>query len=81
MGDLAYACRRRRSGHDANAQQVTFDDVEDWFPHCSPDGKWLVFVTFPKGTATHDDRMPGVQLRMIPFPGTKLRKDCQHSAR
>ena len=33
---------------DAKAEQVTFDDVEDWFPHCSPNGKSLVFVSFPK---------------------------------
>jgi TolB protein len=57
---------------DVNAQQVTFDDVEDWFPHCSPDGKHMVFVTFPKGTATHNDRMPGVELRIAPLPGDKI---------
>jgi Tol biopolymer transport system component len=59
---------------DANAEQVTFDDVEDWFPHCSPDGKWLVFVSFPKGTRTHNDRMPGMELRMIPLPGDHLER-------
>ncbi len=60
--------------NDSQAQQVTFDDVEDWFPHCSPDGKWLVFVCFPKGTETHNDRLPGMQLRMIPLPGDKLER-------
>lgn len=59
---------------DANAEQVTFDDVEDWFPHCSPDGKWLLFVAFPKGTKTHNDRMPGMELRMLPLPGTKIER-------
>jgi TolB protein len=59
--------------NDAQAEQVTFDDVEDWFPHCSPDGKWLVFVSFPKGTKTHNDRMPGMELRMIPLPGKTLK--------
>jgi Tol biopolymer transport system component len=58
--------------NDGLAQQVTFDDVEDWFPHCSPDGKWLLFVSFPKGTKTHNDRMPGMQLRMMPMPGHKV---------
>lgn len=59
--------------NDSNAQQVTFDEVEDWFPHCSPNGKWLVFVSFPKGTQTHNGRMPGMELRMIPLPRNKLR--------
>src|SRR5262249_50693240 len=59
---------------DAKAQQVTTDDLEDWFPHPSPDGKWLLFFTFPKGTTGHNDKMPGVQLRMIPLPGKQIKK-------
>jgi Tol biopolymer transport system component len=59
---------------DAKAEQVTFDDVEDWFPHCSPNGKSLVFVSFPKGTKTHDDRMDGMELRMMPIPGKKIKR-------
>ena len=27
-------------------EQVTFDEYNDWFPHISPDGKWLVFLSF-----------------------------------
>ncbi len=38
---------------DKLAQQVTRDDREDWFPHPSPDGKWMVFVSFEKGTKGH----------------------------
>jgi Tol biopolymer transport system component len=53
---------------DKLAQQITRDDQENWFPHCSPDGKWLVFLSFPKGTATHNDRMDGASLRMMPLP-------------
>ncbi len=29
-------------------EQVTFDEYNDWFPHISPDGKWLVYIAFPK---------------------------------
>lgn len=57
---------------DAKAEQVTFDDVEDWFPHCSPDGKSLLFVSFPKGTKTHDERMPGMELRIVAMPGDRI---------
>jgi TolB protein len=35
------------------------------------DGKWLVFLTFPKGTAGHNDRLE-VELRMIPLPGARI---------
>jgi TolB protein len=57
--------------NDSKAEQVTNDALEDWFPHCSPDGKWLVFLTFPKGTSGHDERLE-VQLRMIPLPGAQI---------
>lgn len=54
---------------DARAEQVTNDSPEDWFPHVSPDGKWIVFLSFPAGTEGHNERMPGVQLRLMPAPG------------
>ena len=28
-------------------QQLTFDEYNNWFPHISPDGKWLVMISFP----------------------------------
>ena len=57
---------------DSKAERVTTDELEDWFPHPSPDGKQLVFLSFPKGTAGHNDKLE-VQLRMIPLPGKKLK--------
>lgn len=59
--------------NDAKAERVTNDDGEDWFPHPSPDGKWFVVFTFPPGTVGHNDRMPGVQLRLAKLPGRKLK--------
>ena len=29
-------------------EQITFDEYNDWFPHISPDGKWLVYIAFPR---------------------------------
>ena len=58
---------------DAKAEQVTNDELEDWFPHPSPDGKWLLMFSFPKGTAGHNDRLDGVELRIMPMPGKKLK--------
>jgi TolB protein len=31
----------------AHPEQVTFDEYNDWFPHISPDGKWIVYIAFP----------------------------------
>ena len=59
---------------DAKAEQVTSDEMEDWFPHPSPDGKRLLFLSFAKGTATHNDKLPGTQLRMMGLPGARLAK-------
>ncbi len=58
---------------DFLAQQITSDEMEDWFPHFSPNGKWMLVFSFPKGTAGHNDRMPGVSLRLMRAPGQKLK--------
>lgn len=28
-------------------EQLTFDGYHNWFPHISPDGKWMAFISFP----------------------------------
>ena len=62
---------------DEKAEPVTSDEMEDWFPHPSPDRKWLLFLSFAKGTATHNDKLSGTQLRMMPMPGTRPAKTPQ----
>lgn len=56
---------------DGKAERVTNDALEDWFPHPSPDGRSIVFLSFPDGTQGHNDRNARVQLRIIPAPGAK----------
>jgi TolB protein len=56
---------------DVRAQRITGDDREDWFPHPSPDGKWLVFLSFPKGTPNHDVKTQ-IELRMMPLPSSDV---------
>jgi TolB protein len=58
---------------DAKAEKVTDSDREDWFPHISPNGKWMLVFAFPKGTENHNDKMPGVTLSIAPLPGKKLK--------
>jgi len=28
-------------------EQLTFNEYNNWFPHISPDGKWIVYISFP----------------------------------
>lgn len=37
--------RMKPDGSDK--EQLTFDENNNWFPHISPDGKWMVFISFP----------------------------------
>ena len=66
---------------DQKAERVTSDELEDWFPHPSPDRKWLLFLSFAKGTANHNDKLPGTELRMMPMPGAHLPKTPQIQAK
>jgi Tol biopolymer transport system component len=34
-------------------EQFISDDTNDWFPHISPDGKWMTFVAYEKGVTGH----------------------------
>ena len=56
---------------DAKAEHVTSDEWEDWFPHPSPDGRWLVFVSFEKGTKGHPANQR-VVLRRMPLMGGRI---------
>jgi TolB protein len=70
-----------RSGHmqiwrmhtdGSGVEQVTHDATEDWFAHPSPDGKSIVFLAYPAGTAGH----PGskdVTLQVMPTAGGEPR--------
>ena len=34
-------------------EQLTFDERVNWFPHVSPDGRAIVFISYPRGTTGH----------------------------
>jgi TolB protein len=61
-----------RMNPDGSAQeQVTFDEpYADWFPHPSPDGKWLAFISFDKSVKGHPFDQ-NVVLRLMPLAGGK----------
>lgn len=52
-------------------EQVTFgDDSRDWFPHLSPDGKWIAFVSFGTEVAVGDHPPDhDVMLKIMPAAG------------
>jgi Tol biopolymer transport system component len=54
----------------ADPEQVTNDEHNNWFPHVSPDGKWIVFITFPKEVPPADHPYyQRVTLRLMPIEG------------
>jgi TolB protein len=51
-------------------EQITFDEYNNWFPHISPDGKYMVFISFLFDI--DPDSHPGykrVMLRLMPVAG------------
>ena len=50
-------------------EQVTFDEqYGDWFPHPSPDGRWLVFLSYDRSVQGHPPNQQ-VCLRAMPLAG------------
>jgi Tol biopolymer transport system component len=61
----------RMNADGSDQQQVTSDkDYADWFAHPSPDGKWLVFVSYDKSVSGHPANQD-VVLRILPVSGGK----------
>ena len=57
---------------DGSAQeQVTNDEFQNWFPHPSPDGKWLVFLSYAGDVKGHPENKD-VTLRVMPLAGGKI---------
>jgi len=57
----------------SNQKQLTFDEAYgDWFAHPSPDGKWLVFLSFASSVEGHPPDQP-VSLRLMPAAGGEPR--------
>ncbi len=52
-------------------QQVTFGaDSRDWFPHVSPDGKWIAYISFGTDVAAGDHPANRfVSLKIMPVSG------------
>jgi len=53
-------------------ERVTNDDTNDWFPHFSRDGKWMVFLSYPKDVTGHPANQD-VWLRIMSMSDGKIR--------
>ena len=60
--------RMKPDGEDQEA--VTNDEYNNWFPHVSPDGKWIAFISYPRDVAPADHPYyKRVYLRLMPIEG------------
>lgn len=51
-------------------EQLTFDEYNNWFPHISPDGKWIAYISFPPDIPVNDHpSYKRVTLRLMPVSG------------
>jgi Tol biopolymer transport system component len=60
----------RMTADGKNPEQITKDDLNNWFPHISPDGQSIAFISFPKGIDPSDHPYyKRVYLRLMPIDG------------
>lgn len=54
----------------SHQEQLTDDDLQNWFPHISPDGKWIVYLSYlPEVAASDHPFYKQVYLRSMPING------------
>lgn len=60
----------RMNPDGSKKEQLTFDEYNDWFPHISPDGKWIAFISFePNIELNSHPSYKQVMLRLMPVSG------------
>ncbi len=60
----------RMKSDGSSMEQMTSDGYNDWFPHISPDGKWIAFISFPAYIEPNSHpSYKRVMLRLMPAEG------------
>lgn len=60
----------RMKSDGSDKEQLTFGEYNNWFPHLSPDGKWMVIISFPSAINPSDHPFyERVMLRLMPVSG------------
>jgi Tol biopolymer transport system component len=57
---------------DGTVEQLTADERSNWFPHVSPDGKWVAYISFPPGTAGHPGNLD-ILIKIMSSEGANAR--------
>ena len=62
----------RMEGDGSNPVQLSNDSFNNWFPHVSPDGRWIVYLAYPADIEPKDHPWyKHVTLRRMPVGGGK----------
>jgi TolB protein len=61
----------RMKSDGSDQEQVFFDDLNNWFPHISPDGQWMVFLTYGADVTGHPANKD-VMLRLMSLSDKKI---------
>lgn len=59
----------------SNPVQMTFDESNNWFPHVSPDGKRISYITYKKGDVAPDNHPANknVEIRLMSVEGGEFK--------
>jgi TolB protein len=64
----------RMSPDGKNPERITNDELNNWFPHLSPDGKWIAFLSFGRDVEPSDHPYyKQVYIRLMPAEGGPAR--------
>ncbi len=71
---LMQAWRMNRDG--SSPEQMTDDESNAWFPHVSPDGQKVVYLTYRKGDLEPQEHLPNMQVELwlMDYDGGNKRK-------
>jgi Tol biopolymer transport system component len=47
------------------AEKITNGETQDWFPHISPDGKWLYTISYPMDHPDHTYIGDGIKIKLL----------------
>ena len=60
----------RMNPDGGDQEQITDDEFNNWFPHISPDGKWIAFVSFDRNVSPTDHPYyKHIYIRLMPVGG------------
>jgi TolB protein len=68
---------RVKATNGSDPKQLTNDAYSNWFPHPSPDGRWLLFISYLEDQGSRHPADKAVMLRLLDLQTGKLRELCR----